>query len=63
MPRFHAPVDPDCPVVSKFNEQLNNPEDHIVGAPYDDVVQSFENKHRSSCERCIEYGCANIEVE
>ena len=62
MPQWHTPLDPDCPTVASYFEQLNNPEDYIIGAPYDDIIDGFERRHRVTCKRCQMYGAANIEV-
>lgn len=29
---------------------------------WDDLWEDFEKRHRAKCERCQEYGAANIEV-
>jgi len=34
-----------------------------MGAPVDDIMEGFGNKHRSQCKRCQEYGAANVDVE
>jgi hypothetical protein len=61
--RWHAPVDPGCPVVSEFTRTLfDDPMTEAMGAPTDEIMEGFENKHRISCKRCQEYGAANIEV-
>ncbi len=64
MSHWHAPLDPDCPEVRKFMDGLfGDPMTEAMGAPTDDIVLAFEGKHRGKCERCQEYGAANIEVE
>lgn len=61
--KYHPPLDPDCPDVAKFMSELyNDPMTQAMGAPVDDIVEGFENKHRSKCERCRYYGAENIEV-
>lgn len=61
--RYHAPVDPECPQVADFMESLfDDPMTEAMGAPTDDICESFERKHRLGCKHCQEYGAANIEV-
>jgi hypothetical protein len=61
--RYHAPCDPACPVYAGFVASLfNDPMTDAMGAPTDDIVEGFERRHRAGCERCREYGAANIEV-
>jgi hypothetical protein len=63
MAHYHAPVDPDCPVVSAFTTALfDDPMTEAMGAPTDDIMEGFERKHRAECKRCQDYGAANIEV-
>lgn len=65
MPAFkmHAPVDPSCPKVKKFRQELNDdPMTEAMGAPVGDITEGWERKHITGCKRCREYGCANIEV-
>ena len=62
--RWHAPLDPDCPEARQFIDALfNDPMTEAMGAPIDDIMEGFEQKHRARCLRCQEYGAANIEVE
>ena len=62
--RYHAPLDPECPEVISFMDNLfDDPMTSAMGAPTDDICEGFERKHRRTCERCREYGAANIEVE
>jgi hypothetical protein len=61
--RYHAPLDPECPVASQFTCDLfNDPMTSAMGAPTDDIMEGFERKHRAKCPRCQEYGMANIDV-
>ena len=61
--RYHAPVDPECPTVADFMESLfGDPMTAAMGAPTDDICEGFERRHRLKCERCREFGAANIEV-
>jgi hypothetical protein len=64
MARWHAPVDPDCPEVREFSDNLfDDPMTSAMGAPVDEIMESFERKHRQKCKRCQEFGAANIQVE
>ena len=61
--RYHMPVDTECPEVRAYRDcLLNDPMTHAMGAPVDEILEAWENKHRQTCERCREYGLANIEV-
>ena len=61
--RYHMPVDPACPAVLEYAKSLlEDPLTHAMGAPVDEIMEDFERKHRQTCERCREYGLANIEV-
>jgi len=63
MPRWHAPVDPNCPAVDDFMSGLfDDPMTMAMGAPVDDICEGFERKHRVKCARCQAFGAANIEV-
>jgi len=62
-PQFYSPLDPKCPEVRKFTEALlNDPLTDAMGAPVDEILEDFEQKHRQTCEWCREYGAANIEI-
>jgi hypothetical protein len=61
MPQWNAPLDPDCPAVRDFNASLDDPITRAYGVG-GDLTESFTPKHRANCERCQEYGAANIEV-
>ena len=61
--RYHMPVDPECPEVREYVDTLlNDPMTHAMGAPVDEILEAWENKHRQTCKRCRYYGLANIEV-
>jgi hypothetical protein len=63
MPRWYVPFDPDCPEVERFLITLyDDPMTSAMGAPTDDITTAFARRHIGSCERCQEYGAANIEV-
>lgn len=60
---MHFPVDPNCPEVASFMSSLfDDPMTRAMGAPVDDICESFERKHRAKCAHCREFGCANVEV-
>lgn len=62
--RYRAPLDPACPEVARFTESLfGDPMTEAMGAPTDDIMEGFARKHRLKCQRCQQYGAANIEVE
>lgn len=64
MAHWHAPLDPDCPEVHKFTTALfDDPMTEALGAPTDDIMEGFENKHRVKCKHCQEYGAANIDIQ
>ncbi len=52
--REHSPLDPNCPVVKAFKEQM-------LGY-WSDSYKDFERKHRLQCDRCQEYDADNIEL-
>lgn len=59
---YHAPLDPECPEVRDFNSSFwDDPMTKECGCA-DEIFESWEQKHRTKCKRCQEYGCANIEV-
>lgn len=63
MASWYAPIDPECPVVVEFTTGLfDDPMTRAMGAPTDDIMEGFENRHRKNCKRCMEYGLANIDV-
>lgn len=61
MPEWHAPLDPECPKVQAFEQGYDDPISQSCGC-WDEITEAFERSHRAECERCREYGCANIEV-
>jgi hypothetical protein len=66
MPSWHTPLDPQCPGVEHaFQIEVAPGEwiDDPMAAPvWDDLWEDFEKRHRATCERCQEYGAANVEV-
>lgn len=61
MAHWHAPLDPDCPKVEEFMQSADDPMMQQSGC-FGEFLEDFEKKHRSECERCQEYGAANIEA-
>lgn len=64
--RWHTPLDPSCPVVEHAFQIEVEPgvwiDDPMASYCWDDLWEGFERKHSQTCERCREYGLANIEV-
>jgi len=60
--RYHAPLDPDCPEVDHFYQFSLNDPITVWASIGEELTDDFEAKHRGKCERCMEYGTANIEV-
>lgn len=59
---WYLPLDSECPIVQKWNDMFwNDPITQACGCS-DEINEAWENKHRAECERCQEYGVANIEV-
>jgi hypothetical protein len=42
---------------------VGDPMTQAMCAPVDEIMEGFEQRHRAKCERCQEYGAANIDVE
>ncbi len=57
----HLPLDPDCPEVVAYHEGDDDPIMAMSGCA-GEFYEAFERKHRAACKRCMEYGCANLEV-
>lgn len=63
MPSYYLPLDPECPKVIEFSDMLfGDPMTKAMGAPVDEIMESFRRRHRLGCARCREFGTANIEV-
>ena len=58
--QWYMPLDPECPdnPVKKF---LADPMSSI--APVEDFIPDLEARHRAKCERCREYGAANVDID
>ena len=67
MSRWNYPLDPECPVVARQNEKYAHMEADPITIHYGVDVGEFrepwENKHRTECNRCQEFGAANVEVD
>ena len=63
MHRWHAPLDPACPVVLKHQHDMEmDPMNYSIPADVlADIDADFARRHRAHCERCQNYGAANIE--
>jgi hypothetical protein len=59
---MHAPLDPECPAVSQYRAATDDDPIMQMSGCADEFAEVFEQRHRSSCERCKAYGCANIEA-
>lgn len=58
---YYSPLDPDCPGAKRIAEDLDDPIMAMSGCA-DDFSRDWEASHRAKCDRCREYGAANIEV-
>jgi hypothetical protein len=54
------PLDPGCPEVIDFKDRMYN--DPMATPVIDDIMEDFDRRHMRECQRCQEYGAANIEV-
>jgi hypothetical protein len=64
MGRWIYPVDPGCPAVEDYHRTVcEDPMTTAMSAPVDEILEDFDNRHRVACERCREYGAANVDVE
>lgn len=56
MPKYEPTVDPECPQVKEYVDNLvNDPMTLYYGAPIDDIMSGFARKHVVKCARCREY--------
>jgi hypothetical protein len=53
VPHMHAPLPHHC---------FDDPMTQAMGAPVDDIMDGFAKRHRAICQRCQEYGAANVEI-
>lgn len=62
MMKWYTPLDPECPEVKEFMTALwEDPMTKYYGVG-DEVAADWERKHIRKCERCLEYGLANIAI-
>jgi len=61
MPQWHLPLDPECPR-NPLQGFWEDPMTAQSGCG-DEVLAYLERRHLRDCQRCQEYGVANIEVE
>jgi hypothetical protein len=62
MPRLNLPLDPGCPEWEEAMGTLWEDPMTAYSGVGDEVLEGMEKVHRNKCERCREYGAANIEV-
>lgn len=61
---YRFPLDPDCPGYAKIVDALmDDPMTEAMGAPVDDIMEDFGRRHRNRCQRCRDYGAANVEAD
>jgi hypothetical protein len=61
--RVMMPLDPECPVASKYIEAVcNDPMTRYSGCE-GEIIEQYTYRHRQQCKRCMEYGLANADVE
>jgi hypothetical protein len=59
--QWYMPCDPDCPEYSKYLKDLI--EDPMSRhAPVDEIMENYRKRHMKTCEKCQEYGVANIGI-
>jgi hypothetical protein len=58
---WHMPLDPACPD-NPLPGLREDPMTAYSGCG-DEIAADLERKHLAKCERCQEYGAANIEVQ
>jgi len=59
---YEMPLDPDCEVAKDYLSSLWDDPMTAYSGVGDEIQESFEKEHRVSCERCQEYGAANVEA-
>lgn len=60
--KWNFPLDPECPDVVAFIQAIQEDPMSYECPCLDEVIEGWENKHRLQCERCKEFGVANVEV-
>ena len=62
MAKLHAPLDPDCPDVREQHDSWSNDPMMTMSGCFSEFWEDFENSHRADCQRCKEFGVANIDI-
>lgn len=65
--RWYAPLDPQCPgaqaeVYGPAQRMAQDPLTIHYGVDVSEFSNGWEQKHRSKCKRCQEYGAAHIDI-
>ena len=59
---MRTPVDRQCPEVEHFNESVMGNPITVYSGCGDEILEDVERRHLRECERCQDYGAANVEV-
>jgi hypothetical protein len=59
---WYTPIDPECPAVKEYMDTLFDDPMTAYSGCGDEIAEGWESRHKIECERCQEYGAANIEV-
>jgi hypothetical protein len=62
LPRLNLPLDPACPEWVLATTALWNDPMTAYSGVGDEIEADMEKVHRNKCERCREYGAANIVI-
>lgn len=61
--RWVYPLDPRCPQVKRFrNSDFWDDPITIASGIGGEYAEEWERKHRVRCEKCRDYGAANVDV-
>jgi len=60
--RLIMPLDPDCPDVETYMSELYEDPMTTYSGVGDELADAWEKIHRNRCQRCREYGAANVVV-
>ena len=58
--RYDYPLDPECPdypLIGFYDDPIT-----IASGCADEIAPLIESKHRQECERCRDFGLANVDV-
>jgi hypothetical protein len=66
--RWVYPLDPDCPgareeVFDRIQSMREDPMTQHYGVDVSEFSDEWERKHQRKCDRCQEYGTANVDVD